>query len=63
MKYYKSHRNFIVRHFGEKSANAANYGWVVSDTTYLTKVYTIPTKYVATTRDENTKRLRHQIIG
>ena len=63
MKYYKSHRKFIEKHFGVEAADGANYGWSVSEDAYMTKIYTIPYRsYVMTYRDSETNRLAHQIV-
>lgn len=63
MKYYKSHRKFIEKHFGLREANRANYGWSVSEDSYISKIYTKTINYVVTYRNPETNRLAHGILG
>lgn len=58
-KFFNSQKKFITKHFGEKAAARANYGWVSDRNAYLTKVYgeqgKFPTSIVTTFLDEDGK--------
>lgn len=58
-KFFNVQNKFIKKHFGEKAAEYANYGWVADRNAYLTKVYgqkdKFPTSIVTTFLDEDGK--------
>lgn len=59
--YTKSLYNFIVKNFGEQSAKVANYGWVVTDKEYCTKIYKNPYKVVISRRNYLTNKIEYTI--
>ena len=54
---YKKQYAYIKKHFGEKSAKYANYGWVVDGNCYMTKVYTSPPSFVYTIFSKETDKM------
>jgi hypothetical protein len=65
-KFFNSQQKFITKKFGELAANRANYGWVTSNDSYLSKVYGEEGKFntaIVTTFLDEDGRIAHQING